>query len=134
VEAAIKFSRAHTRRNGLLYADGAFHGLTCGALSLMGDPFWRERFGPLLPDTEAVPFGNLAVLEEKLASKRFAAFIVEPLQGEGGVRVLLRRLTWRASRPSVGVTERCSSSMRCRPVYTAPAASWRRIITISSRT
>jgi ornithine--oxo-acid transaminase len=87
VEAAIKFSRAHTRRNGLLYADGAFHGLTCGALSLMGDPFWRERFGPLLPDTEAVPFGNLAVLEEKLASKRFAAFIVEPLQGEGGVRV-----------------------------------------------
>ena len=87
VEAAIKFSRAHTRRNGLLYAEGAFHGLTCGALSLMGDPFWRERFGPMLPDTEAVPFGNLAALELKLASKRFAAFIVEPLQGEGGVRV-----------------------------------------------
>lgn len=87
VEAAIKFSRAHTRREGLLYADGAFHGLTCGALSLMGDPFWRERFGPMLPGTEAVPFGNLAVLEEKLASKRFAAFIVEPIQGEAGVRI-----------------------------------------------
>ncbi len=87
VEAAIKFSRAHTRRNGLLYAEGAFHGLTCGALSLMGDPFWRERFGPMLPDTEAVPFGNLAALELKLASKRFAAFIVEPLQGEGGVPI-----------------------------------------------
>ncbi len=87
VEAAIKFSRAHTRRNGLLYADGAFHGLTCGALSLAGDAFWRERFGPMLADTEAVPFGNLAALELKLASKRFAAFIVEPLQGEGGVRV-----------------------------------------------
>jgi ornithine--oxo-acid transaminase len=87
VEAAIKFSRAHTRRNGLLYAEGAFHGLTCGALSLMGDPFWREHFGPMLPDTEAVPFGNLAALEHKLASKRFAAFIVEPIQGEGGVRV-----------------------------------------------
>ena len=87
VEAAIKFSRAHTRRNGLLYAEGAFHGLTCGALSLMGNPFWREHFGSMLPDTEAVPFGNLAALEHKLASKRFAAFIVEPLQGEGGVRV-----------------------------------------------
>jgi ornithine--oxo-acid transaminase len=87
VEAAIKFSRAHTKRNGLLYADGAFHGLTCGALSLMGDPFWREHFGPMLQDTESVPFGNLATLEHKLASKRFAAFIVEPVQGEGGVRV-----------------------------------------------
>jgi hypothetical protein len=48
VEAAIKFSRAHTGRSGLLYARGAFHGITCGALSLMGDSFWREGFGPLL--------------------------------------------------------------------------------------
>ncbi|HEY6766513.1 MAG TPA: aminotransferase class III-fold pyridoxal phosphate-dependent enzyme, partial [Candidatus Sulfotelmatobacter sp.] len=59
VEAAIKFSRAHTRRPGLLYADGAFHGLTCGALSLMGHSFWREGFGPLLPDTQAIPFDDL---------------------------------------------------------------------------
>lgn len=44
VEAAIKFSRAHTGRSGLLYTSGAFHGLTCGALSLMGDPFWRDGF------------------------------------------------------------------------------------------
>jgi ornithine--oxo-acid transaminase len=87
VEAAIKFSRAHTHRNGMLYAEGAFHGLTCGALSLMGDPFWRESFGPMLPETEAVPFGDLEAIERQLATKRFAAFIVEPLQGEGGVRV-----------------------------------------------
>lgn len=87
IEAAIKFARAHTRRNGLLYAEGAFHGLTCGALSLIGDPFWREQFGPMLVDAEAVPFGNLAALEQKLATKRFAAFVVEPVQGEGGVRV-----------------------------------------------
>jgi len=87
VEAAIKFSRAHTHRNGVIYAEGAFHGLTCGALSLMGDPFWRESFGPMLPETEAVPFANLEALERKLSTRRFAAFIVEPVQGEGGVRV-----------------------------------------------
>jgi ornithine--oxo-acid transaminase len=87
VEAAIKFSRAQTRRHGLLYANGAFHGLTCGALSLMGDSFWREGFGPLLPETEAIPFDDLDALELKLASKRFAAFIVEPIQSEAGVRV-----------------------------------------------
>ena len=87
IEAAIKFSRAHTGRTGLLYADGAFHGLTCGALSLMGDPFWREGFGPMLPDTEEIPFGNLKALEQKLAHRKFAAFIVEPIQSEAGIRV-----------------------------------------------
>jgi ornithine--oxo-acid transaminase len=87
IEAAIKFARAHTGRAGLLYAEGAFHGLTCGALSLMGDPFWREGFGPLLPEAEAVPFGDVQALEQKLASRRFAALILEPVQGEGGVRV-----------------------------------------------
>jgi ornithine--oxo-acid transaminase len=87
VEAAIKFSLARTRRPGLLYAEGAFHGLTCGALSLMGDPFWREGLGPLLPGAEAVPFGNAAALAERLATKRFAAFIVEPVQAEAGIRV-----------------------------------------------
>jgi ornithine--oxo-acid transaminase len=87
VEAAIKFARAHTRRDGLLYADGAFHGLTCGALSLMGNSFWREGFGPLLPQTEAIPFDDVRALEQKLASKKFAAFVVEPIQAEAGVRV-----------------------------------------------
>jgi ornithine--oxo-acid transaminase len=87
VEAAIKFARAHTGRAGLLYAKGAFHGLTCGALSLMGDSFWREGFGPLLPETEAITFDDLDALKKKLASKKFAAFIVEPIQSEAGIRV-----------------------------------------------
>jgi ornithine--oxo-acid transaminase len=87
IEAAIKFARAYTGRAGLLYADGAFHGLTCGALSLMGDSFWREGFGPMLPGTEAIPFDNLDALEKKLSSKKFAAFIVEPVQSEAGIRV-----------------------------------------------
>jgi len=87
IEAAIKFSRATTGRNSLLYASGASHGLTCGALSLMSNPFWREGFGPLLPDTEEVAFGDAQELEKKLAAKRFAAFVVEPIQTEGGIRI-----------------------------------------------
>ncbi|MCU1286756.1 MAG: aminotransferase [Acidobacteriales bacterium] len=87
VEAAIKFSRAHTRRSGLLYAEGGFHGLTCGALSLMDNKFWREGFGPLLPQTESVPFDDLEALREKLGCGKYAAYIVEPIQSEAGIRV-----------------------------------------------
>jgi ornithine--oxo-acid transaminase len=87
VEAAIKFARAKTERSGLLCAKSSFHGLTAGALSLMTDPFWREGFGPLLQDAGAAPFGDLAALEKQLASKRFAAFIVEPIQAEAGINL-----------------------------------------------
>jgi ornithine--oxo-acid transaminase len=87
VEAAIKFARAHTKRAGILSAEHAFHGLTCGALSLMSDAYWRDGFGPLLPETSAVPFGDLEALERELKSKRPAAFIVEPIQSEAGVCV-----------------------------------------------
>lgn len=85
VEAAIKFSRVATGREGLLYASKAFHGLTCGALSLMDDPFWRGKFGPMLAGTAAVPFGDLSALEAQLQTRNYAAFIVEPLQSEGGI-------------------------------------------------
>jgi len=87
VEAAIKFSRAHTGRVAMLSAKGAFHGLTCGALSLMSDAFWKDGFGPMLADVEMVTFGALDELAAKLASKRFAAFIVEPVQVEAGMRI-----------------------------------------------
>jgi ornithine--oxo-acid transaminase len=87
VETAIKFARAATGRAGLLYNQRAFHGLTCGALSLMGDSFWRGNFGPMLAGTEGVPFGEIAALERHLSSRRFAAFFMEPIQSEGGVRV-----------------------------------------------
>ena len=87
VESAIKFSRAATGRAGLLYCDGAFHGLTCGALSLMGDDFWRGKFGNMLADTTAIPFNDLAALGRQLASKQIAAFFVEPIQSEAGIRL-----------------------------------------------
>ena len=87
VETAIKFARAYTGRVALLSSDRAFHGLTCGALSLMNGEYWRKGFGPLLPETTIVPFGDLAALEKELATRRYAAFFVEPIQAEGGIRV-----------------------------------------------
>jgi len=96
VEAAIKFARATTGRTGIVYAKSSFHGLTNGALSLMNDVFWRERFGPLLPDTAGVPFGDIGALEKALANKQQAAFIVEPLQAEGGIHVPARDYLQRA--------------------------------------
>jgi len=87
VEAAIKFARAHTGRDGLLAAEKAFHGLTSGSLSLMSDPFWSDGFGPMLPGVEFVTFLDLSALEKKLRTRRFAAFLVEPIQSEGGIKV-----------------------------------------------
>ncbi len=87
IETVIKFARAHTARDGLLFAAGGFHGLTCGALSLMSSPFWKAGFGPMLPGTESVPFGDLAQLAERLRTKKYAAFVVEPVQAETGVIV-----------------------------------------------
>ena len=87
VETAIKFARMYTGRTGLLSCDRAFHGLTCGALSLMNGEYWRKGFGPLLPEAGTVPFSDLASLEKELATKRYAAFFVEPIQAEGGIRI-----------------------------------------------
>jgi ornithine--oxo-acid transaminase len=55
VEAAIKFARAATGRPGIVYCEHAFHGLSCGALSLNGDDIFRNGFEPLLPDCVRVP-------------------------------------------------------------------------------
>ena len=85
VEAAIKFARAATGRPGLVYCDHAFHGLTNGALSLNGNDVFRRGFEPLLPDCVRIPFNDLAALERALASRKVAAFMVEPIQGKGVV-------------------------------------------------
>jgi ornithine--oxo-acid transaminase len=83
VETALKFSRRATSRPGLVYCAHAFHGLTCGALSLNGDPIFREGAGPLLSNCREIPFNDLAALEQALARRDVAAFIVEPIQGKG---------------------------------------------------
>lgn len=82
VEAAVKFARHATGRSKLLYAGHAFHGLTTGALSLNGGKEFRDGFGPLLPGSAPVPFGDLAALDTQLRSGDVAAFVVEPVQGK----------------------------------------------------
>jgi ornithine--oxo-acid transaminase len=81
VDAAMKFARAATGRPRLISCDSSFHGVTLGPLSLVGDEFFKEGFGPLLPGCERVPFGDLARLEAQLRENDVAAFIVEPIQG-----------------------------------------------------
>jgi acetylornithine/succinyldiaminopimelate/putrescine aminotransferase/nucleoside-diphosphate-sugar epimerase len=81
VDSAIKFARAATGRPGLLSCDSSFHGVTLGPLSVVGDEFFKEGFGPLLPGCRRVPFGDLARLETELSAEDVAAFIVEPIQG-----------------------------------------------------
>ncbi len=83
VEASLKFARAATGRDGIVYCSHAFHGLSYGSLSVNGDDVFRAGFGPLLPGCVEVPFDDLAALERALASKTVAAFIVEPIQGKG---------------------------------------------------
>jgi ornithine--oxo-acid transaminase len=83
VEAAIKFSRAATRRTKIVYCEHAFHGLTYGALSLNGDELFRQGFEPLVGDCVRIPFNDPAALARALDRRDVAAFIVEPIQGKG---------------------------------------------------
>jgi putrescine aminotransferase len=86
VDGALKLAFAATRRAGVLYCDRGYHGVSLGALSVMGSKRMRAPF-PAVPEREAVPFGDLDVAEAMLRTGRFAAFIVEPIQFEGGVRL-----------------------------------------------
>jgi acetylornithine/succinyldiaminopimelate/putrescine aminotransferase/predicted amino acid dehydrogenase len=88
VEAAIKLCRAATGRRAVLSMKGAFHGKTLGALSATGNAHYQEGFGIFSQDFETLPFGDLAALETRLAEhpRHYAALLLEPVLGEGGVR------------------------------------------------
>ena len=88
VEGAIKFARRVGRAEGrteLVAFEGSFHGRTLGALSLTWKAAYREPFEPLVPDVHFCPWGDLDAAAERIGA-RTAAVVVEPVQGEGGVR------------------------------------------------
>ncbi|AKX94591.1 putrescine aminotransferase [Moorella thermoacetica] len=87
VEGALKLARASTGREKIIYCQNSFHGKSFGSLSVTGRQKYQRPFGPLLPGCEAVPYDDLEALEAKLSRRDAAAFIVEPIQGEGGVIV-----------------------------------------------
>lgn len=86
VEGALKFARLATGRQRLLACHNSYHGKTLGALSVTGREKYRQPFEPLIPEVGFVEFGDLDALRGAL-SDQVAAFIVEPVLGEGGIYV-----------------------------------------------
>lgn len=83
-EAALKIARK-TGRLKIVAVEGGFHGRTLGSLAVTHKPAYREPFAPLMPGVVHVPFGDLAALREAV-DESTAAVIIEPIQGEAGVR------------------------------------------------
>ena len=84
VEGALKFARMATGRTKIVSTHGSFHGKTLGSLSVMGREKYRKPFEPLLPGVEFVEFGNAEAAARAIDGET-ACFIVEPIQGEGGI-------------------------------------------------
>ncbi|MGI8736921.1 MAG: aspartate aminotransferase family protein [Candidatus Eremiobacter antarcticus] len=83
VEAALKLARLSTKRTHIVSTFNGYHGKTMGSLTATGRGVFRDSFRPLVPEFDHVPFGDLDALERVLPGA--AAFIVEPVQCEGGV-------------------------------------------------
>ncbi len=90
-EAAIKLARklayrkGETKRVTILSCEGSFHGRTLGALAATANPHYKEGFEPLPGGFTTTPFNDIAALERAI-DETVAAFIVEPVQGESGVK------------------------------------------------
>ncbi len=92
VEASIKLARKYAKehidpdRYEIITAYNSFHGRTLGALSATGQEKFKKGFEPLLPGFKHIPFDNIDALK-KVITKQTCAVMLEPIQGEGGVRV-----------------------------------------------
>jgi putrescine aminotransferase len=85
VEAGLKLARAATRRPAIVYCKNGYHGLSLGTLSVAGTARMRAPFEPLIPECVEIPFGDLDALDDALSRRKAGAFLVEPIQAEGGV-------------------------------------------------
>ncbi len=87
-EGAIKLARLHTPpgRFKIITFEGGFHGRTYAATSATAQPKYHQDIGPLVPGFDYAPFGDLAAVEA-LIDDETAAIMVEPIQGEGGIRL-----------------------------------------------
>lgn len=86
VECAIKLARKYTGKPEIIALMGAFHGKTMGALSATWDKKYREPFMPLVPEIKHVAPDNADKIREAISEKT-AAVLMEPIRGEGGVRI-----------------------------------------------
>jgi len=93
LECAIKTARRYHYVNGaperfrIVTFEGAFHGRTLATIAAGGQPKYLEGFGPKVEGFDQVPFGDLDAAEKAITSET-AAFLIEPVQGEGGIRPL----------------------------------------------
>ncbi len=84
IEAALKYARRATGKSGVVALEGSFHGRTFGSLSVTGQPAKRAAYEPLLDDVRFVEPGDTSAF----ADPDVGLILLEPVQGEGGVRPL----------------------------------------------
>jgi len=87
VEAAIKLATSSTGRKIILTTHNSFHGKTMGAAMATGNKYYKETFYRFDPAFVHIDYDDIDALEEALSQRSVAAFIVEPIQGEGGMVV-----------------------------------------------
>ncbi|HCC33432.1 MAG TPA: ornithine--oxo-acid transaminase, partial [Clostridiales bacterium] len=83
---AYRVKRIPPDRAEIIVCEGNFHGRTITVVSFSSEPAYRTDFGPFTPGFRVIPYGDLAALEAAITPNT-AAFLVEPIQGEAGVRI-----------------------------------------------